>query len=247
MFALPASADIVAFDVPPQAGNDNGQCTIADETVECSYGLDFDVNAAIWVTGVGVFDPFAYMNPVPGLKGPLSVAIYDRNTESQVEGTFYTFPEGTTGPLIGGNLIHQLSEYIYLPIGNYSVVAWGYSQEQPNGNSACDGGACGGSTEPITYTVNNGGGIITFRGSRFGGKAQYPTVVNTYRGSRFGISGDFPTNLDDVETNQYLAGTFTYIPVEEEQQPDTPAVPEPATLALVGPAVLGLIRKLKRS
>ncbi len=222
MFALPACADdIVAYDVPLQTGN---------QGYTGSLGLDFDVNSAIWVTGVGVFDPFAVTGQP--LIGPLTVAIYDRNTEDEIPGTLYTFPEGTTGPLIGANLFQTLSPYVYLPTGNYSIVAWGYTAEQPNGNTGCNGGVCDiPSTDPVTFSENDGGGVIIFRSSRFGAGGKYPTTVDEHK---------------------YLAGTFTYIPAENQDSPintDAPIdpVPEPSTIALVAPAVLALARKLKRS
>lgn len=231
MVALPACADIVAYDVPLQTGN---------QGYTGSLGLDFDVTSAIWVTGVGVFDPFAVTGQP--LIGPLSVVIFDRNTETQVAGTFYTFPEGTTGPLIGANLFAFLNPYVYLPVGSYSVVAWGYSAQQPNGNVDCNGGICDiDSPDPITSTENDGGGFIAFRSSRFGAVGSVETFPSIFRSSR--------------QTNPFLAGTFSYIPASNEivnlDGPNTDApidpVPEPSTIALLAPAVLGLARKLKRS
>jgi hypothetical protein len=221
--AMPAAADTIAYYVPLQPGNQNFMG---------SLGMDFDVNEAIWLTGVGVFDPNAVANQP--LISPLSVAIYNRDTEQQVAGTLYTFSTGTTGPLVGANLIVEVTPYLFLEPGHYSVVAWGYNLFQLNGNSGCSDGSCGITPSPVVSIQDDGDGLITFVGT-----------------ARFGLPGQYPDNTDGGPTNRYLAGTFTFEDISElpQQRLDTPTapVPEPGTVLMIAPALIGLRRILRRS
>jgi hypothetical protein len=175
---LPASADTIAYSVPLQAGN---------QAYTGSLGLDFNVNSAIYLTGIGVFDPNAVVGSP--LAATLSVAIYDRDTQLQIPGTLTTFSAGTTGPLTGANLITDFASYLELAPGHYSVVAWGYNPFAKNGNA---------NMGPITSIEDSDGGLISFVGT-----------------SRFGNAGAYPTIVDGGPTNRYLAGTFSYEPVPE--------------------------------
>jgi hypothetical protein len=176
--ALPAAADTIAYSVPLQAGN---------QVFGGALGLDFDVNKAIYLTGIGVFDPNAVVGTP--LAAALTVSIYNRDLQQQIPGTVKNFAIGTTGPLTGANLIADIIPVLVLAPGHYSVVAWGYNRAAQNGNA---------NIGPITSVEDNDGGVISFVGL-----------------SRFGNAGAYPTYIDSGPSNRYLAGTFTYEPVPE--------------------------------
>jgi VCBS repeat-containing protein len=79
-----------------------------------------------------------------------------------------------------------------LGAGNYSIVARGFSNSNPNGNAGPAGGGA--------PAINTGGGLIQFVG---GGRSFAP--------NGFAL----PVNLDSGPANRYDAGTFTYSAVTE--------------------------------
>ena len=85
---------------------------------------------------------------------------------------------------LGESRFFDIPDFV-LGIGNYSIVAQGFSAGDPNGNAGISG------TPP---TIDTGGGLISFVGSaRFlGGGFQYPTI------------------LDSGPANRYDAGTFIF-------------------------------------
>jgi hypothetical protein len=197
-----AQASIIAYDVVVQTGN---------QTYTKTMGMDFDVNTPIWVNALGVFDSDA-----DGLHGPLYAAIYDRDTTNVVIAPI-AFSSADPGDLIGGSRFKNLDSEIQLAEGHYTIVSWGYSSYDPNGNTY--------GTDlpyPITVsTLNDGGGAISFVGS-----SRYSQVAIEY-----------PTKVDGGPVNRYLAGTFAY-----NTSPDPAPLPPAALLLGSGLLGLGLLR-----
>jgi Ca2+-binding RTX toxin-like protein len=171
--AVPAT---IAYQVP--AG------TVGQQAFTGPLGMDFDVNQPVVVTKLGVFDSGS-----DGLAVPLTARLYNRDTQAEV--TELTFAAGQTGTLVGGSRFLPLPAPVLLPAGFHgTIVAEGYSPSEPDGNFVA---------QPITWTTNDGGGLLSFVGS-----------------SRFGFTpGAFPTNLDSGPAGRYAAGTFTFEQVSE--------------------------------
>jgi hypothetical protein len=167
-------AQTIAYDVPVQPGNQNWQGNL---------GLDFNVIAGhpIIISKLGVFDGNG-----DGFTGTVNVAIFDRNTTAQV-GPTATFT-GTTGTLVNGNRFLAVTPFV-LPPGNYSVVAVGFSNTDPSGNT----------TLPLSSLIpstENAGGLISFVGT---GRYDPNTSL------------DFPTIVPAATPpNVFLAGTFQF-------------------------------------
>ena len=169
--ASPSWASVQAYSVA------NGTAGTQDFTG--SLGLDFDVNSNIEITSLGVFDDLSN-----GLNRTISVAIFDRNTQSIV-GPTLTF-SGASDTLVNGYRVRDLANAISLSAGfQGSIVAWGYGANERNGNVGS------GFTAP---TLNDGGGLISFVGS----------------GRYSGAAGVYPTTVDGGPENRYGAGTFGF-------------------------------------
>jgi hypothetical protein len=80
---------------------------------------------------------------------------------------------------------------LVLSNGSYTVVGYGHSTENPNGNLCCG---------PKTWSTDDGGGLIAFVGN-----SRYLNAT----------PGTFPTTVDTGPVDRYAAGTFEYVPVPE--------------------------------
>lgn len=151
----------IAYDVMLQTGNQPGLQPFLG-----SLGMDFNVNSAISVSSLGVFDSQGM-----ALARPLTAYIYNRVTQTAVASL--TFAPGLTGTLINGSRFLNLAMPLILPVGfQGSVVAEGFNRDQQNGNSF--------QLPPfIGPTLNSGGGALSFVGT-----------------SRYGIAGVFPNTPD---------------------------------------------------
>jgi LPXTG-motif cell wall-anchored protein len=175
----PARAGIIAYDNAAVAAN---------QGFGHALGLDFNVNKAIVVTALGVFDSGDPANLIGTEGNGVTVAIFDRTTGLQV-GSGFGFSPGTPGIQINGDAFQNLTTQSFiLPAGfQGSIVAF----KDINYNS-------GGAANP-TSTENDGGGAISFVG-----------------GGRYGFdSFSYPTIVDGGPTNRYDAGTFQFNVVPE--------------------------------
>jgi hypothetical protein len=191
---------VIACDVPANiTGNQNWTG---------SLGMDFDVNRPIAVTAMGVYESGGSI--ING--GTLDVEIFNATTQLPVTSTLTSFT-GTQGTPIGGSRFLNLPTPVTLPVGEYTIVAWGYGaygNDDPNGNLGIAG---------ITpSTLNTGGGAISFVG------------LSLY--SAQGTGGIYPNIPDTGPDNRYYAGTFEFV--------NAAPVPLPPTLLLLGSGLMGL-------
>jgi hypothetical protein len=172
VFVLPAQAQTIAYAVPAGA--------VSNQFITNPLGMDFNVNSAIQVTALGVFD-----SNQDGLAFAIPVRIYDRTTQAIVASL--VIPAGTATTLIGGSRFVNLVNPLTLAVGFQGSIV-----EDPNttdGNFNTQG-----SVNPAT--TNTGGGAISFVG---GGRYGAANGAGTY-----------PTNLDGGPANRYDAGTFQF-------------------------------------
>ena len=186
-----ASAEFVAY-----TGQPNPQSIPPLQAWGGSLGMDFTVNSQISVDSMGVYN--AAGNGV--LTGTLQVAIFMQNPDSswsEVAGTYASFDNASPGtPDLANDGIYDLYKAIapvLLDPGNYSIVAVGFSDQDPNGNIGYPGGV--GATE-------DGSGLLTYTGSSRFDNAQTGTLI-------------FPTTVDTGPANRYDAGTFEFTATPE--------------------------------
>ena len=187
---------VIAYDNSLQTGNQT-------LTGSVSLGMDFNVNAPISVTALGVFDSGG--RP---LLNSLTAILYNRATQTAV--AQFTFPVGTSMTLINGDLFQNLNTPLILPAGfQGSIVAQGFGTGQPNGNSTL--------IPPFTGpTTNNGGGLISFVGtSRYGATGTYPTtpdaVVNQYGAGTFMFNAAATSAVPEPATFGMLGAAFSLL------------------------------------
>src|SRR3954452_23501589 len=102
--------------------------TVGNQSFGGPLGMDFDVNQAVVVTQLGVFDSGS-----DGLQSPLTATLYNRDTMQQLAQV--PFAAGNTGTLGAASRFLSLSSPLLLPAGFHgTIVAEGYGAAEPNGN-----------------------------------------------------------------------------------------------------------------
>ena len=200
-----------------------------------SLGMDFVVKDPIAITKLGVFD-----SKGDGLNCTITAQLWmrdeagtpyhfhdDQPIEKLIE---MKFTPDDPGKLIESNRFKSLKEPLKLVPGAYTIVAYGYGEDEPNGNEGfvLFDEATGknvmvvpktpGTPKPLQSEhgddiptnalkrLDDGGGVILFVGS-----------------SRFDFKvGGFPRYLDSGSVNRYRAGTFEFerIPWEDVGEPN---------------------------
>jgi len=181
-----------------------------------SLGLDFQVNQAITVNALGVFDNGDPLNLIGADSASgVTVAIYNfNNTSTPVVGSILFTPGSVSSPgfqQINGDAFLAIAPVVLQP-GTYSVVT--FNDRNFNQGFIND-------IYNLTSTENTFGGAIAFVGS-----GRY------YGGSSIG----FPTTPDAGPTNRYDAGTFSVVP-----EPTTLAI-----WGLLGVAGAAALRRRKQ-
>ena len=197
---------------PPRSSLTTRRIQSGNQVWSGSLGMDFDVLAPITMNRLGVFDSGG-----DGLATRLTATIYDRQTPAALASI--TFGTGFTGILVNGSRFLNLASPLTLAAGfQGSIVAYGYSANEPNGNLGCNpapGGSCLGNSI-VPSSMNTGGGLIAFVGS-----------------ARYSNGTGYPTTLDGGPANRYLAGTFSFEPT---------VIPEPVSLLLLGMGAIAVVR-----
>jgi hypothetical protein len=165
--------DGIAYLVPEGTVGNQGGHTGA-------LGLDFDVESAIRVTQLGVFDSSS-----DGLLRTIRARLYDRETQ-EIEAELL-FTPADPGALVDGSRFKPLSTPLSLAPGfRGSIVAAGYGVLEPDGNQFAG--------TDLDITTDDGGCALRFvGGGRFGT-----------------LADPFPPLIDSGPVNRYAAGTFAF-------------------------------------
>lgn len=131
-------------------------------------GHDFVVNQAIQINKLGAFD-----HGLNGIFNTITVQVWQRdnnNTGTRSDDkamilTSMTFTAGDQGILAAGSSYRfkSLTTPIILNPGEYTITAYGFNATDYNGNYTC------GNMAAPSY--QNGSGLITYLGDRYGGTA----------------------------------------------------------------------------
>ncbi len=177
-----AQTSFIAYTIP------NG--TVGNQAMPgLSVGNDFQVISPITISRLGVFDSGG-----GGIQdgAVLTVQLYERSGDRQ--GTLLetmTFDAASPGTQIGGCLFKPLPKPVTLLPGNYTVAAYGFDTNNPEGNAGLPPYA----TNAPPWTLNDGGGLIKFEGL-----ARYANNG----------AGSYPGHLDRGPANRYAAGNFVF-------------------------------------
>lgn len=170
-----------------------------------SLGMDFDVARPVRITELGVYDDQA-----DGLFRPLTVAMFNRETQEQVASLEFTAE--SSGTLRDSSRFKPLAQPLSLPAGFRGVIAaWGYGAEEryfSNGQNLPE------------LSVFSGGSLL-FVGS-----------------GRYGAAGQYPDTADAGPVNRYAAGTFHFEPASEPPQISISLANGQVTLSWTGGGLL---------
>ena len=160
--------------------------TVGTQNYSGSLGLDFEVVSPVLVTKLGVFDSGSN-----GLSSTITAQLWRSQPTAQLVTSlvFSAASPGNPAPS-SGNRFKDLTTPLLLPPGSYTMVAYGYSATEPNGNSS---GAV------PAWTFNDGGGLLRFTGS-----------------GRYGTAGQYPATADGGPFNRYAAGTLEYTSADSD-------------------------------
>jgi len=184
LLAAPAAfAGTIAYDYPTVDIPGNSP-NVGNQGYGFGLGMDFHVNVgqAIVVDQLGAF--YSGQSIIdPGTT--LTVQLFDQaNTATRLATA--VFDSTTPGTLVGGQYMLNITPLL-LGAGGYTIVAYGYNNNQLNGNLNVD---------LLTFKPANlnGGGVLTFDAS-----SPYGSNVGTYPNSPFA-----------GYTNEFGAGTFSF-------------------------------------
>ncbi|MEM6439272.1 MAG: hypothetical protein AAF763_06205 [Pseudomonadota bacterium] len=210
LLAQPAAALTIAFDAP--FGTEGNQA------FEGVLAMDFEVLAPITVLELGAFDSRG-----DGIGGPVTVELWRRSGSTALARLAALDIAG--GGLLRGGHRFRVIDPLPLDLGQYSVVAYGFDEDDPNGNADGFGDFPG----DFPWTLNDGDGALLFTASRFGG-----------------VPGDSIGAIPDstMPPNKYAAGTFAYELARGD--PPTP-VPLPASAVLLLGAACALLTSRRRN
>src|ERR1043166_4062466 len=155
--------------------------------------MDFDVLTNLVVTGLGAFDSGTDgINP----SSTLTTQLYTRSGNSGTVLATLTFTAADPGTLVDSSRLKPLASPLVLSPGSYSIVSYGYDNNNRNGNL--------GTGNTKSWSTDDGGGLLSFVG-----------------GGRYGTGGPgtFPVTPDGGPADRYAAGTFEFRPV-----PDAPMI-----------------------
>ncbi|HEY2953308.1 MAG TPA: PEP-CTERM sorting domain-containing protein [Verrucomicrobiae bacterium] len=182
--AVTVTAQTTAYVVPAGLVG-NQDLSLAPQ----SLGMDFNVNASIFISSLGVFD-----SGQNGLTAPLTAHIFDRVSQNSL--VALTFSPAVPGALIGGSRFLPLAVPLLLVAGfNGSIVVdYVTNPTELNGNQ-------NDASFPHPWTTDSGGGLISF--------------VGLSRHTLGGTGAGYPNIVDAVSADKYAAGTFQFVAIPE--------------------------------
>ena len=175
-----------------------------------AVGMDFDVLLPVTLYSIGIFNNHT---PLPPGR-VMQVAVFDRSSETPVDGTNAALTSKNT-VMVGSFSMFGFDEPVTLPLGQYSIVSFGYG----------DGFYVASQGEVNQPTSGSDGKNCSRPSLAFVGSSRHSNS------STFG----FPRAQDHVEA-QFAAGTFTFSTISCPAGSDPPAE---ATLAYNTTSVLG--------
>lgn len=147
------AADFQAYTINPSAP------LVGNQTWTGALGNDFDVNTAITIESLGVFD-----SSENGISGSITVRIFDLSDLSVLA----TATISGSGDSLAGQYQFNDITPLTLDPGSYSVVAIGFGATDPNGNE---------NAGDIPHVTDDGAGLVSFVSSRWGNPGVDPTTT----------------------------------------------------------------------
>jgi hypothetical protein len=150
--------------------------------VYSSVGLKFNVNSEISVFELGIYDSGSDgIISVPGAGTTLSTVIFDSTQTLLAQMDFTTADPGTFDPT-SNYLFKPLATPLVMAPGEYTIVGYGFNALNKEHNAAISGSGTG----PI---FDDGGSLISFVVSLYGGGADVPSTYPTHTFSNDIFSG----------------------------------------------------------
>ncbi len=168
VFLLPLYSAVLSAQCSTIQAN-TSTITVGSQAYTGRLGLRFDVNSPIIVSQLGAFDSGVFPD---GISGAITIGIVNEAGTVVVPASGVPVSlVGFGGTYVGRFLMTGGFPEVTLTSGRYTVVAFGFSASDPNGNTNFGDNAA---------TVNNGSGIISFVDSRFDDTAAMGLPANSY-------------------------------------------------------------------